>query len=414
MLDCFKEYEEEYGKFLYINKDFKSKLFETFMKNSTDKNGMGQFFTPLKVVQEMVRMVDVKEGMSICDPACGVGKFLLEAASKISNPFYFENGELKAKIDLVGMEKKMEDNTYDLTTILAKANMLIYYSDLFKNNCDSIEKIQKLAGQLLNKVITSSHTTLGTLEHLKVNKYDLILANPPYYQSAVISEASKSVKISNSHDSNKKAYTTGGRGIEALFTEWIIKSIKPGGTANIILPDGIFTNIGNDKLKQLILDNCYIDSIISLPVGTFFNTPKKTFILTLHKRTEEEIHKEQPYPVYIYLCSTIGETMDTYRFDISESDLHDSVDLYSLYRSNRENTIAIAAVEDNPRAKLISIEKFGSNENWNIELFWTEEEKVELGIKKKDNSMSLDEFNDYISELVNDIKAYQEAIACLK
>ena len=148
------------------------------MKNSTDKDGMGQFFTPLKVVQEMVRMVDVKEGMSICDPACGVGKFLLEAASKISSPFYFENGKLKAKIELVGMEKKMEDNTYDLTTILAKSNMLIYYSDLFKNNCDSIEKIQELSEQLLNKVITSSHTTLGTLENLYLDKYSYSFQAP--------------------------------------------------------------------------------------------------------------------------------------------------------------------------------------------------------------------------------------------
>lgn len=411
LLDCFKEYEAQNGKFLYINKDFKSKLFETFMKNSTDKDGMGQFFTPLKVVQEMVRMVDVKEGMSICDPACGVGKFLLEAASKISASFYFENGKLKSKIELVGMEKKMEDNTYDLTTILAKSNMLIYYSDLFKNNCDSIEKIQILSEQMLNKVITSSHTTLGTLEKLYLDRYDLILANPPYYQSAPISEASKSVRIQNTEN---RAYTTGGRGIEALFTEWIVKSLKKGGTANIILPDGIFTNIGNDKLKRLILESCYVDSIISLPVGTFFNTPKKTFILTIHKRTEAEIGTVQPYPVYAYLCSTIGETMDTYRFDINENDLHDSVDLYNLYRGNRENTIAISAVNDNPRARLITIDKFGVDENWNIELFWSDEEKIELGIKKKDTVMSLDEFSGYISELLDEIKSYQEAIECLK
>lgn len=411
LLDCFKEYETEHGKFLYINKDFKSKLFETFMKNSTDKDGMGQFFTPLKVVQEMVRMVDVKEGMSICDPACGVGKFLLEAASKISMPFYFENGKLKSKIELVGMEKKMEDNTYDLTTILAKSNMLIYYSDLFKNNCDSIEKIQELSEQMLNKVITSSHTTLGTLEKLYIDRYDLILANPPYYQSAAISEASKSVKIQGTEN---KAYTSGGRGIEALFTEWIIKSIKKGGVANIILPDGILTNIGNDKLKQLIINSCYIDSIVSLPVGTFFNTPKKTFILTLHKRTEDEMGVEQPYPVYAYLCSTIGETMDTYRFDIDENDLHNAVDLYNLYRGNKGNEIAISAVKKNSRAKLISIDKFGADDNWNIELFWTDEEKIELGIKKKDTIMSLDEFSGYISELIGDIKNYQEAIECLK
>lgn len=411
LLDCFKEYENDKGKFLYINKDFKSKLFETFMKNSSDKDGMGQFFTPLKVVQEMVKMVDVKEKMSICDPACGVGKFLLEAASKVSTPFYFENGELKASIQLVGFEKKMEDNTFDLTTILAKANILIYYSELFRNNCDSNDKIQQLSEQLLNKVITSSHTTLGTLETLEENKYDLILANPPYYQSAAISSASKSVLIKGS---TNKAYAAGGRGIESLFIEWIVKSLKKGGTANIVLPDGIFTNIGNGKLKQLILDTCYIDSIISLPVGTFFNTPKKTFILTLHKKTESEKNNSQTYPVYTYLCSSIGETLDTYRFNINDNDLYEAVELYNLYRGNKSNTIAINAVNDNARAKLINISKFSATNSWYIDNFWTEDEKIELGIVKKDNIMTLDEFNTFVSSLIDDIKDYQEAIKCLK
>ena len=411
LLNCFKEYEEEHGKFLYINKDFKSKLFETFMKNSSDKDGMGQFFTPLKVVKEMVRMVDVREGMSICDPACGVGKFLLEASSKVSNPFYFENGVFKHSIDLYGMEKRMEDNNDDLTTILAKSNLLIYHSDLFKNNSDVPDRIQKLSNELLSSVIKSSHSTLGTLEKLEPEKYDLILANPPYYQSAVITEASKAI---SPFGSSTKAYTTGGRGIESLFTEWIIKSLKKGGEANVILPDGIFTNIANDKLKKLILDTCYIESIISLPVGTFFNTPKKTFILTVHKRTDNEINVPQPYPVFSYLCSTIGETMDTYRFDIDESDLTDGVDLYTLYKANKTHSVVLKTVNDNPRAKLIDISNFDKDNNWDINLCWTDEEKEQLGIKKKDNIMSLDEFNGYISELIDEIKDYQEALECLK
>ena len=70
----FKKYEEAKGKFINISKDFKSKLFETFMKNSDDKSDMGQFFTPLKVVDEMVNMVDIKEGMKICDPEAGMFK----------------------------------------------------------------------------------------------------------------------------------------------------------------------------------------------------------------------------------------------------------------------------------------------------------------------------------------------------
>lgn len=411
LLDCFKDYENEHGKFLYINKDFKSKLFETFMKNSSDKDGMGQFFTPLKVVQEMVRMVDVREGMDICDPACGVGKFLLEASLKLSSPFYFENGILKKTVNLYGMEKRMEDNNDDLTTILAKSNLLLFYSDLFKNSSDDSSRIQKLSNELLSTVIKSSHSTLGTLEKLIPERYDLILANPPYYQSAVITEASKSIMLEGT---STKAYTSGGRGIESLFTEWIIKSLKKGGEANIILPDGIFTNIANNRLKQFILDNCFIESIISLPVGTFFNTPKKTYILTLHKRTDAEKGQTQPYPVYGYLCSTIGETLDSYRFDIDESDLKDAVDLYTLYKTNKSHSMVQNAIKDNPRAKLLKIDSFGKDDNWDINLQWTDKEKEDLGIKKKDNIMTVDEFNSYVGELIDDIKNFQGAISCLK
>ena len=411
LLDCFREYENEHGKFLYINKDFKSKLFETFMKNSSDKEGMGQFFTPLKVVKEMVRMVDVREGMDICDPACGVGKFLLEASLRITNPFYFENGVLKKTVNLYGLEKRMEDNNDDLTTILAKSNLLLFYSDLFKNSSDDPDRIQKLSKELLSTVIRSSHSTLGTLEKLVPEKYDLILANPPYYQSAVITEASKAINLEGT---TTKAYSTGGRGIESLFLEWIIKSLKNGGEANVILPDGIFTNIANDKLKQFVLDSCYIESIISLPVGTFFNTPKKTYILTLHKRTKSEVGTVQPHPVFAYLCSSIGESLDTYRFDIEENNLRDAVDLYTLYKTNRSHSIVKNAVKANPRAKLLDISLFGKDANWDINLQWSDEEKEELGIKKKDNIMTVDEFNGFVDELVGDIRNYQEAISCLK
>ena len=70
-MDEFSKYEKKNGKFINISKDFKSKLFETFMKNSEDKAGMGQFFTPLKIVREMVDMVVISNGMKICDPASG-------------------------------------------------------------------------------------------------------------------------------------------------------------------------------------------------------------------------------------------------------------------------------------------------------------------------------------------------------
>ena len=78
------------------------------------------------------------------------------------------------------------------------------------------------------------------------------------------------------------------------------------------------------------------------------------------------------------------------------------------------HSLVTDAVNANSRAKLISINTFSKDANWDINLFWTDEEKESLGIKKKDNIMSIDEFNTFIGELINDIKDYQEAITCLK
>lgn len=49
------------------------------MKNSDEKGDMGQFFTPLKVVDEMINMIDIKENMKICDPACRGWKIFIRS-----------------------------------------------------------------------------------------------------------------------------------------------------------------------------------------------------------------------------------------------------------------------------------------------------------------------------------------------
>ena len=406
IMDEFAKYEKQNGKLINISKDFKSKLFETFMKNSEDKSDMGQFFTPLKIVKEMVDMVTVTSGMKICDPASGVGKFLLEAAANV--PFEIKNGKLISGVNLYGLEKQMSGRD-DITTILAKANMLIYFSKLFKDNND-VKTIQYLSENLLNKTFYSSKKALGTLEYLKENEYDLILANPPYYQDATISKLA----------SDTGFYKSKGNGVEALFLEWIVRSLKYGGTANIVLPDGIFTNLGNTNLKQLILDTCYIESIISLPVGSFFNTPKKTYILTLHKKSEEDFNdnKKQDFKIFTYICKSIGEELNVNRFDTpDDNDLHNAVVKYNSYK-NLQNKNDIQEpfkswFGTDGKMKLLSIDNFPASENWNIDNFWSDEEKIFLGFKEADNKMTLDEFKSFCDELVNDIANYKEAIECL-
>ncbi len=409
ILKLFSEYEEAEGKFVDINRDFKSKLFETFTKQEKTKENAGKYFTPLKIVRGMVDMVDVREGYEICDPACGVGKFLLEAALKVDEPFTFKNGHVVKKITLYGFEKEMDEkgstSGYDLTTILAKANTMIYFSSLFREN-NTLASIKVISEELLNATYFSSKTILGTLDRTDGKQYDLILANPPYYQSKLISQAAKDTSY----------YTEKGMGVEGLFLEWIIKSIKPNGVANVVLPDGIFTNIGNKRLHDYIIEQCYIEAIISLPINTFFNTPKKTYILTLRKK--RDISERQTYPVFAYFCASIGETLDVYRFDIDDNDFQVAVSKYNLFRScadkNNIPDYLRPVFENDVKLKFFSIDSFFEHSAWDIDKRWTDEEKVKMGVKKADVIMSLDEFHDFLGDIIADINNYGETIKCLK
>lgn len=361
----------------------------------------------------MNRMIEVKNGMKICDPACGVGKFLLEAISTNLDNFYkFNNNKLESNIEILGFDKYSDDNS-DRTIILAKANMLIYLSKLITENPNS--KCTKEIATLFNNSFLLKKSNLGTLETLKENEYDLILTNPPYGVNG-----SSDIKSTATATGN---FTWNGLGIESLFIEWIVKSLKEGGTALIVIPDGLLSNTANTKLRENLLKECFIEAIISLPINTFFGTPKKTFILALKKKFKGDLGQteKQDYPVFSYICNSIGESLDSYRFDKDENDLESAVNQYKLYQATDKNHFkAILYDKDeqpytDKKCKCISIEDFylKAKTSWIIDNYWTDEEKIELGFKSETISMTVAELSEYIEELIDDISQYKEDLKCL-
>lgn len=277
----------DFGTLENIDYDFKSKLFETFLKESISKKNWGQYFTPLKVVRSIVNMVDIVPGMEICDPACGVGKFLLEPILHELHRYYtVEDGELKPQISLCGFDKGF-DKDEQKTIILAKANMLIYMSGMIKEHPDMTQKFAQLFNDTF---LLQTNSILGTLAKPIKDKFDLILTNPPYVMSG-----SSNLKEEISKQQELKDYfAISAMGIEGLFMEWIVRALKPNGKAFVVVPDGIMNRSNDKKLRNFILDNCYVDAVISLPLNTFFTTNKKTYILALTKKTPVNVCDMNP------------------------------------------------------------------------------------------------------------------------
>lgn len=398
----------DFGTLENIDYDFKSKLFETFLKESISKKNWGQYFTPLKVVRSIVNMVDIVPGMEICDPACGVGKFLLEPILHELHRYYtVEDGELKPQISLCGFDKGF-DKDEQKTIILAKANMLIYMSGMIKEHPDMTQKFAQLFNDTF---LLQTNSILGTLAKPIKDKFDLILTNPPYVMSG-----SSNLKEEISKQQELKDYfAISAMGIEGLFMEWIVRALKPNGKAFVVVPDEIMNRSNDKKLRNFILDNCYVDAVISLPLNTFFTTNKKTYILALTKKTPVNVGgvatlERQTNPVFTYFCSEIGETRDVYRFDIEQNDLETASDLFNMFKGAKTKFKT-----SDKRCKVVPIDDFYNGSHWSVDRWWTREEKIELGIEEEEKAIDLTTYismiNDTSAILTESIEPLQELIA---
>lgn len=398
-LKKFKDFEKEQGTFEHIDKDFKTKLFETFLKQSEGQKALGQYFTPRKVVQAIVRMSGIenlKQGARFCDPFCGVGGFVLEPINLYRmTDFEPNNGKIMPPITYFGFDKGFEKDE-ERTIILAKANMLLYLTEIISKN----PNLTKEFSHLFNEVFRLWQSNLGTLEHIfndEKDKFDLILTNPPY-----VTSGSSTIKNEIAENADlDKFYSVSAGGVEGLALEWIIRNLKRGGKAFVVVPDGILNRLNDKKMRQFILDECYLDGILSLPIKTFFSTPKKTYILALTKKDNKE--DKQNFPVFTYLVTNIGETLDVNRFEIPENDLIEATKLFRTFQANKNDHGIKTDLEKSKRCKIQPLEEFDPEKHWSVDRWWDKDEKIALGIEEEEQEVSASEFLDLINETIEEL-----------
>jgi len=397
------KYAEYPSSLRNIQKEFKTKLFETFLKQSNDKSRLGQFFTPRKVIRSIVGMADTENANFICDPFCGVGGFLLEPLQMYpSLKSQFQPSISKSKhLKLLGYDKGTDEDEHR-TIILAKANMMIYLSDMIEKHPTMTHAFSDIFNETF---LLISDTNLGTFKYKfekEDEKPDLILSNPPY-----VRKGSKTLRDEIKQEGLSNDFKDSGTGVEGLALRWIVNNLKRGGRAFIVVPNGIFDNLVNINLRASILKDCYLNLIISLPKNTFFNNTKKTYIIGIQKKRDSD--PEQDFPIFTYLVSNIGETLDSNRFEIEANDLEKAKDLYNQFKGSKHSFTV-----DDPRCKLIDFETFEKEKYWVIEQFWNSEELTKLGMKATRNVLTIEEYRGMLGKLALEISGSEKKIKSIE
>lgn len=272
------------------------------------KKKKGQFFTPRHVVEMCVRMLNPKRTEYVMDPACGSGGFLLHAMDWCYPAKDTEARELRKHRYAAKYLWGIDFETSAART--SRALMLIAgdgHTNIFGPDVDSLDPrtwYETASGQTLmlelrkakltaNKIPENEALTDDELawEYFDKLKFDVILANPPF--AGEKTDRKMLARYELAKPALKRAQDkTPKEERDVLFIERILKMLKPGGRAAIVLPQGKFNNSSLAFIREWILKKARLLAVVGLHPNTFKpHTGTKTSVLFAQKYTQEELNQ---------------------------------------------------------------------------------------------------------------------------
>jgi type I restriction enzyme M protein len=239
-------------------------IYESILQELRDAGNKGEYYTPRAVTQLMTMMTNPKLGEKVLDPAAGTGGFLSAAIDHVrENYVKTVDDEAILQTSITGWELK------PVAYVLGLTNLILHEIDVPDYHyIDSLKK---------------EYDSIG-----KKDQVDVILANPPFGAS-----------IAEGVETN---FPTAYRCKESadLFVILMLQLLKPTGRCAIVLPDGSITGDGiKARIREKLLTDCNLHTIIKLPQTTFFpaNVPTNLLFFEKGSPTQEIWYYEHNLPL---------------------------------------------------------------------------------------------------------------------
>ncbi|MBI3915867.1 MAG: SAM-dependent DNA methyltransferase [Betaproteobacteria bacterium] len=210
-------------------------IYEQILNDLQSAGNAGEYYTPRAVTAFMADRIDPKPGEILLDPACGTGGFLTCALRHMRERYVkTPDDEQRMQKALRAVEKKQ------LPHMLCVTNMLLHGIDdpSFVRHDNTLARPYISYGQS--------------------DRVDIVLTNPPFggrEEDGIESNFPRHFQTRETAD---------------LFLALIIRLLKPGGRAAVVLPDGSLFGEGvKTRLKEHLMEECNLHTIVRLPNSVF-------------------------------------------------------------------------------------------------------------------------------------------------
>ncbi|RJP62846.1 MAG: SAM-dependent DNA methyltransferase [Comamonadaceae bacterium] len=234
--------------------DIQGDVYEMLLSEIASAGKNGQFRTPRHIIKLMADLVRPQLGHKIADPACGSGGFLLGAYQFIVTQLAIQAGTTGLAPDEDGFVR-----TSVAAALTAKAQAILRDS-LHGYDIDATMVRLGLMNLMMHGIDEPHIDYKDTLSksYTEESEYDIVMANPPFTGSIDKGDINENLQL-------------GTTKTELLFVENIYRLLKKGGTACVIVPQGVLFGSGGafKTLRQLLLERCDLKAVITLPGGVF-------------------------------------------------------------------------------------------------------------------------------------------------
>jgi len=210
-------------------------IYEQILNDLQSAGNAGEYYTPRAVTAFMVDRIDPRPGEILLDPACGTGGFLTCALRHMRDRYVKKpEDERTMQAALRAVEKKQ------LPHMLCLTNMLL-------NGVEDAGFVRH------DNTLARPYISYG-----QSDRVDIVLTNPPFggrEEDGIESNFPKHFQTRETAD---------------LFLALIIRVLKPGGRAAVVLPDGSLFGEGvKTRLKEHLMEECNLHTIVRLPNSVF-------------------------------------------------------------------------------------------------------------------------------------------------
>ncbi len=223
-------------------------LIERFAADAGKK--AGEFYTPHKISELVAKLGGPKPGNRICDPACGSGGLLIEAAREVGD----------RNFALFGMESNGS------TWALARMNMFLHGFDSARIEwCDTL-------------------TSPALVENDRLMKFDVVVANPPFSLDKWGAEEAESDRYNRFW----RGVPPKSKGDWAFISHMVEAALEKEGRVSVVVPHGVlFRGAAEGRIRRAMIEENLLDAVIGLPGNLFTTTSIPVAILVFDRSREK-------------------------------------------------------------------------------------------------------------------------------